>query len=133
LERKEKEALEGKKYVEEYIHSFTHEIKSPLSAIRGAAELLGEEMDPQKQAHFLENIRNEASRIQNIVDRMLELSKLESLDHLEKKGIPVSNDNQVIQKAQDRNGISYQIHGNENVSLREVNSRAQSCGLSKIT
>jgi two-component system sensor histidine kinase CreC len=80
-----REALEGKKYVEEYIHSFTHEIKSPLSAIRGAAELLGEEMDPQKQAHFLTNIRNEASRIQNIVDRMLELSKLENLKNLEKR------------------------------------------------
>ncbi|MFB3886394.1 MAG: two-component system sensor histidine kinase CreC [Thermodesulfobacteriota bacterium] len=82
---KMREALEGKRYVEEYIHSFTHEIKSPLSAIRGAAELLGEEMDPQKQAHFLTNIRNEASRIQNIVDRMLELSKLENLKNLEKK------------------------------------------------
>ncbi len=82
---KMREALEGKKYVEEYIHSFTHEIKSPLSAIQGAAELLGEEMDPQKQAHFLANIRNEASRIQNIVDRMLHLSRLENLKTLEKK------------------------------------------------
>ena len=82
---KMQEALEGKRYVEEYIHSFTHEIKSPLSAIRGAAELLGEEMDPQQQTHFLANIRNEASRIQNIVDRMLELSKLENLKSLEKK------------------------------------------------
>jgi two-component system sensor histidine kinase CreC len=82
---KMQEALEGKKYVEEYIHSFTHEIKSPLSAIRGAAELLEEEMDPQKQAHFLANIRNQASRIQDIVDRMLELSKLENLKSLEKR------------------------------------------------
>ncbi len=82
---KMREALEGKKYVEEYIHSFTHEIKSPLSAIRGAAELLGEEMDPQKQEHFLANIRNQASRIQDIVDRMLELSKLENLKSLEKR------------------------------------------------
>jgi len=82
---KMREALEGKKYVEEYIHSFTHEIKSPLSAIRGAAELLGEEMDPQKQTHFLANIRNEANRIQDIVDRMLELSKLENLKNLKKR------------------------------------------------
>jgi two-component system sensor histidine kinase CreC len=82
---KMREALEGKKYVEEYIHSFTHEIKSPLSAIRGAAELLGEEMDPQKQAHFLANIRSQAGRIQDVVDRMLELSKLENLKNLEKR------------------------------------------------
>ena len=82
---KMREALEGKKYVEEYIHSFAHEIKSPLSAIRGAAELLGEEMDLQKQTHFLANIRNEANRIQDIVDRMLELSRLENLKNLEKR------------------------------------------------
>ncbi len=82
---KMREALEGKKYVEEYIHSFTHEIKSPLSAMRGAAELLGEEMDSKKQALFLTNIRNEANRIQDIVDRMLELSRLENLKNLEKR------------------------------------------------
>jgi two-component system sensor histidine kinase CreC len=42
-------------------------------------------MDPPKQAHFLANIRNEANRIQDIVDRMLELSKLENLKNLKKK------------------------------------------------
>ena len=78
-------ALEGKRYVEEYVQTLTHEIKSPLSAIRGAAELLGEKMEPDQQARFLTNIRSEANRIQNIVDRMLELSTLENLNKLEKK------------------------------------------------
>ena len=82
---KMREALEGKKYVEEYIHTLTHEIKSPLSAIRGAAELLGEKMEPEQQARFLSNIRNEAGRIQDIVDRMLELSTLENRKILDKK------------------------------------------------
>ncbi|HPX11104.1 MAG TPA: two-component system sensor histidine kinase CreC [Syntrophales bacterium] len=75
---KMKEALEGRKYVEEYIQTLTHEIKSPLSAIRGAAELLGEEMPRERRARFLANIRGEAGRIQDIVDRMLELSDLET-------------------------------------------------------
>lgn len=73
-----REALEGKKYVEHYIHTLTHEIKSPLSAIRGAAELLEEEMPAEKRARFLSNIRTEAGRIQDLVDRMLELSELET-------------------------------------------------------
>jgi two-component system sensor histidine kinase CreC len=73
-----REALEGKKYVEEYIHTFTHEIKSPLSAIRGAAELLDEDMPREKRERFNSNIRNEAGRIQELVERMLELSDLES-------------------------------------------------------
>ena len=32
--------LEGKAYVENYIHSMAHEMKSPLTGIQGAAELL---------------------------------------------------------------------------------------------
>jgi len=72
------DALEGKKYAEQYVQSLTHEIKSPLSAIRGAAELLEEKMRPEQRARFLSNIRSEANRIRNIVDRMLELSTLEN-------------------------------------------------------
>ncbi len=81
---KMREALEGKKYVEEYVQTLNHEIKSPLSAIRGAAELLDEGMAPEKRARFLANIRNEANRIQDIVDRMLVLSELENKRTLQK-------------------------------------------------
>ncbi len=81
---KMREALEGKKYVEQYVQTLTHEIKSPLSAIRGAAELLEEGMPPEKRALFLSNLRNEANRIQDIVDRMLELSELENKKTLQK-------------------------------------------------
>jgi two-component system sensor histidine kinase CreC len=73
-----REALEGKKYVEQYIHTLTHEIKSPLSAIRGAAELLDEPMPPDKRSRFLANIRTEAGRIQDLVERMLQLARLET-------------------------------------------------------
>ncbi|MGD8894253.1 MAG: two-component system sensor histidine kinase CreC [Desulfobacterales bacterium] len=81
---KMQEALEGKKYVEQYVQTLTHEIKSPLSAIRGAAELLEEKMQPEQRARFLSNIRNEAHRIRQIVDRLLELSELENLKILRK-------------------------------------------------
>ncbi len=81
---KMREALEGKKYVEQYVQTLTHEIKSPLSAIQGAAELLDEGVPLEKRARFLSNIRNEANRIQDIVDRMLELSELETKRTLQK-------------------------------------------------
>jgi two-component system sensor histidine kinase CreC len=75
---KMRESLEGKKYVEQYVQTLTHEIKSPVSSIRGAAELLEEEgMPPSQRAHFLKNIRTEAGRIQDLVERMLKLSELE--------------------------------------------------------
>ena len=81
---KMQETLEGKKYVEQYVQKLTHEVKSPLSAIRGAAELLEEKMPPEKRLRFLTNIRRETNRIQEIVDRMLELSALENQKILKK-------------------------------------------------
>ena len=73
-----RDAVEGKKYVEGYVQTLTHEIKSPLSAIKGASELLGEDMPPDRRARFLGNIITESKRIQDLVDRLLELSSIES-------------------------------------------------------
>ncbi|MGA2224120.1 MAG: two-component system sensor histidine kinase CreC [Syntrophobacteraceae bacterium] len=84
-----REALEGRKYAEQYVQALTHEIKSPLSAIQGAAELLQEEMPPGTRARFLSNIRSEANRARELVDRMLRLSELENKRFLEKQE-PVS-------------------------------------------
>ena len=72
-------ALAGQAYVEQYVRTLTHEIKSPISAIRGAAEILETpELPPAQRERFLRNLRNETERIQALVDRMLELSELES-------------------------------------------------------
>jgi two-component system sensor histidine kinase CreC len=78
-----REALEGKNYIEQYVQTLTHELKSPLSAIRGAAELLDEDMPADRQAQFLTNIREESSRMEMLVDRMLHLSSLERRSGLE--------------------------------------------------
>ena len=77
-----RDALEGKQYVENYLQTFTHEMKSPLSAIKGAAELLDEDMPREQHSKFIRNIRTETDRIQNLVDRLLQLSTLESRKEL---------------------------------------------------
>jgi two-component system, OmpR family, sensor histidine kinase CreC len=71
-------ALEGKAYVERYTQTLAHELKAPLSGIRGAAELLTEEMPREDRVRFLTNLRSESDRLQQIVDRLLELSALEA-------------------------------------------------------
>lgn len=80
-----RDALAGRSYVADYVQTLTHEVKSPLSAIRGAAELLQEENMPQAQRErFLANITRETERIQEMVDRMMELTALESRRTLDK-------------------------------------------------
>jgi two-component system sensor histidine kinase CreC len=75
--------LQGKAYIEQYIQSMTHEIKSPLSSIRGAAELLTEEMPMEQRQKFYENIKTESIRIETIISRLLQLSSLENRRELQ--------------------------------------------------
>ena len=76
---KMREALAGQAYVERYVEALTHEIKSPISAIRGAAEILeSPSISSEQRARFLSNIQSETQRIQELVDRMLSLTELEA-------------------------------------------------------
>jgi len=81
-----REALEGRSYAEHYIQTLTHEMKSPLAAIRGAAELLDEDMPADTRHRFLENIRAETARTERLINRLLELSAIESKTRLEAAG-----------------------------------------------
>jgi two-component system sensor histidine kinase ChvG len=58
----------------------SHEFKSPLTAIRGAAELLleGAADDPEARRHFLENIVDDSERMSRLVGRLLELSRVQA-------------------------------------------------------
>ena len=78
-----RDALEGRGYVERYIQTLTHEMKSPLAAIRGAAELLSEDMPPATRQKFLLNILAETSRSERLINRLLELAAVESRPRLD--------------------------------------------------
>jgi two-component system sensor histidine kinase CreC len=72
-----RERLEGKAYVEEYVYGLTHELKSPLAGIRASAEVLAEPLEPAEQARFAAHIESEAQRLDRIVQRLLELARVE--------------------------------------------------------
>jgi two-component system sensor histidine kinase CreC len=83
-------SLEGKKTVEKYTQTLTHEMKSPLTAIKGAAELCLEEMDHLQRRQFLQNIIDEAHRSHNLLEQLLKIAALESkreLDQMTKVGV----------------------------------------------
>jgi two-component system sensor histidine kinase CreC len=72
-----RDALAGRSYVDEYVQTLAHELKSPLAAIRGAAELMREPMPEATRARFAANIEEQVKRAQDMIDRLLELSTLE--------------------------------------------------------
>jgi signal transduction histidine kinase len=60
----------------------SHELKSPLTAIQGAAELLrdsGEAMDAAERKRFSGNIVTDAGRLNLLVRRLLDLARAENL------------------------------------------------------
>lgn len=77
--------LEGKAYVERYVHTLTHELKSPLAAIRGAAELLEGEMAEAQRQRFVANIQSESARLQQLIERLLHLAQVEQRQGLEER------------------------------------------------
>lgn len=77
-----REKLEGKQYVERYVQTLTHEMKSPLAAIRGAAELLEEPMPDAARRRFAGNVREQAERLDQLIERMLGLAALEQRQQL---------------------------------------------------
>ncbi|RIJ11035.1 two-component system sensor histidine kinase CreC [Pseudomonas sp. 91RF] len=77
--------LEGKAYVERYVHTLTHELKSPLAAIRGAAELLQSEMPLAQRQRFVGNIDSESARMQQLIERLLDLAQVEQRQALEER------------------------------------------------
>ncbi|MBU8976305.1 MULTISPECIES: two-component system sensor histidine kinase CreC [unclassified Lysobacter] len=75
--------LEGKQYVEQYVHTLTHEMKSPLAAIRGSAELLEGPLDEPDRARFVAAIRAQSERLAQMIDKMLALAAVEHRQRLE--------------------------------------------------
>ena len=58
--------------------ALAHELKTPLSVLSATAELLGDRLAPEKQAHYLDVIQTQAQRMDDSVRQMLELSRLEN-------------------------------------------------------
>jgi two-component system sensor histidine kinase CreC len=74
--------LEGRDYIEGYVRALTHELKSPVAAIRGAGELLQEDLPVQDREMFAKQVVEQSLRLQNLIDQLLQLSRLEQRQQL---------------------------------------------------
>jgi two-component system sensor histidine kinase CreC len=70
--------LEGREAWERRVRALTHELKSPLTGLRGAGELLQEELPEADRQRFARQVVEQSERLQQLVERLLALSKLEA-------------------------------------------------------
>jgi two-component system sensor histidine kinase CreC len=75
--------LEGKQYVERYVHALTHELKSPLAAIRASAELLESPLPEDDRRRFAESIGAQTARMTTMIDKLLALAAVEHRQRIE--------------------------------------------------
>jgi signal transduction histidine kinase len=76
-----RQLTERAEYVAAFAAQAGHELKTPLTSIRGAVELLAEsdaDMTPEERARFLRNISTDTRRMERLVFRLLELARIEN-------------------------------------------------------
>ncbi|MBY0755423.1 HAMP domain-containing histidine kinase [Clostridium sardiniense] len=77
----------------EFFNNATHELKTPLTAIKGYTQLLHEEEFEDKDiVRMLNNIEDETVRMNNLIQNILTLSKSEMILNKEKKEINLRNE-----------------------------------------
>ena len=65
----------------DFIANISHELKTPMTTIAGYTDgILDGTIPPEKQEHYLHIISEEAQRLSRLVRRMLEVSRLQTLD-----------------------------------------------------
>jgi len=77
--------LDGKTYVERYVQALTHEMKSPLAAIRGAAELLQEPLPDAERSRFAAHVAEQGARLTEMIDKLLALAAVEQQGWLQQR------------------------------------------------
>ncbi|MFZ8861282.1 MAG: sensor histidine kinase [Thermocrinis sp.] len=61
-----------------FVDNASHELKTPISVLRGIVETLLEEEEDQRKRHFLEKALRRIEQMQSLVEDLLTLTKLES-------------------------------------------------------
>ena len=102
----------------DFVANASHELKTPLTSIRGYAETLLDDDPPEKLTlEFLTSIRKNTLRLEHLVEDLLDLSKLESggwtgrRESVDTKEVAEEAWQQVVRDIEGKGGISFDILG----------------------
>ncbi len=106
----------------EFLDTVTHELRTPITAIRASSEILhdDEDLPEDLRKQFLQNIMSESDRLNRLIDKILDLEKFETgkqLLHISENAIYETIHNAVVPLKQLilNKGIIIKITGNQNI------------------
>lgn len=109
----------------DFVANVSHEIKTPLTAIKGFVETLlhDDDENPEKRGEFLEIIMRHVDRLNSLVVDLLSLSRIEQMDdnnkiEFEQRRIRnvIETAIQVVQAKADNKGIRIEVFCNEEIT-----------------
>jgi two-component system, OmpR family, phosphate regulon sensor histidine kinase PhoR len=85
----------------DFAANVSHELKTPLTAIKGYVETLrtGDDVDPEETQHFLSVIEKHVNRLTAIIENLMKLSKIERQDETSEIRLEDSSVKSVILQA----------------------------------
>jgi signal transduction histidine kinase len=78
LQRDIEKEQQLERILKEFIATVSHELKSPLSIVRGYAEAVRDGFNPHKHQQYLDVILDETDNMEKLITNMLNLSELEN-------------------------------------------------------
>lgn len=103
-------------YVRDLARSISHEFKTPLAAMTGTLEVLGDHLDdmtPDERRHFIDNLAGDVARLESLTRRLLELARADMRDQAE----GVSDVATVLGNTTHLDSVDVRLHGDADARL----------------
>ncbi len=124
----QKNYYEMDQYRRDITNTMAHDLKSPLMVISGYAENLLEQNLPEKAGHFSKSIIENTTYMNQIIEKTLELSKVESGSYkLQKESVnlrEISEEliNDYLPQMEER-GLEVQVKGDKTLTADKISMR----------
>ena len=112
------------KQKDEFLDTVTHELRTPITAIRASSEILydDDEIPEELRKQFLQNIISESDRLNRLIDKILDLEKFETGKqkvHLATHSIVETIENAIepLQQLVNNKSIHVHVEGNSNLKV----------------
>ncbi|MDN3676936.1 ATP-binding protein [Flavobacterium paronense] len=112
------------KQKDEFLDTVTHELRTPITAIRASSEILydDDEIPEELRKQFLQNIISESDRLNRLIDKILDLEKFETGRQKANVGLykvleTIENAIEPLQQLIANKNIHIHIEGNNNLKV----------------